>query len=773
MATTNELLAQGRQWHQAGDLRRAEPIYRQVIEQDPECFEARQLLAMLCQAQGRLDEAASHYQQALQFKPDDASTYNSLGICQAMRQDRDAAAASFRRAIELKPDFAHAHSNLGNIYKELGRLPQAVECYQQAVLLKPDFAEALNNLGNLLRELKNLDAAASCCREAVRLKPDFADAQNNLGAVLVDQGRREEAESCFRRAIALKPYFAEAHNNLGNLLREAGRNDEAIFNLREAVRQRPDFAEAHAGLAMALLDRGSFDEAAASCRRAIELRPDRSDSYVTLGFIRSEQGQREAALAAYQQALDLKPDHAEAHKNRSLVWLLEGKLAEGWTEYEWRWKCPELPERPFPQPLWDGSPLDGRTILLHAEQGLGDTIQFIRYAPLVRDRGGKVVVVCQKPLVALLASCPGIERIVAQGDTLPAFDVHAPLASLPRIFGTTLETIPADVPYLAADERLVERWSDELPNQRSFEIGIAWQGSPKYRWDAKRSIPLEQFEPLARVPGVQLYSLQKGPGSEQLARVASRFAVVDFGGRLDESTGPFLDTAAVMKNLDLVITSDTSIPHLAGALGVPVWLAASDVPDWRWLVDRDDSPWYPTMRLFRQPSRGDWQSVFRRMAEELDRMVAGGSGVSPAATPQKRRRHAPTAASTTIEVAPGELLDKLTILEIKSERIADPAKLANVGAELATLVAARDRAIPDSAELAELCGQLKSVNLALWDVEDEIRLCERDKNFGARFVELARSVYRHNDRRAALKRQINELLGSKLIEEKDYAPYES
>jgi tetratricopeptide (TPR) repeat protein len=502
------------------------------------------------------------------------------------------------------------------------------------------------------------------------------------------------------------------------------------------------------------------------------LQPDRSETYQTLGFILAEQGDREAALAAYEQAISLKPDNAEAHKNRSLIWLLQGKLAEGWAEYEWRWKCPELPERPFKQPLWDGSPLEGRTILLHAEQGLGDTIQFIRYAPLVRDRGGKVVVVCQRPLVGLLASCSGIERITAQGDPLPAFDVHAPLASLPRIFGTTLAAVPANVPYLSADARLVERWRQELAPQRGFKIGIAWQGSPKYRSDAQRSIPLEQFEPLARVPGVQLYSLQKGAGAEQLGRVAARFAVVDLGGRLDETTGPFLDTAAAIKNLDLVISSDTSIPHLAGALGAPVWLALPCAPDWRWLLDRDDSPWYPSMRLFRQPARGDWQSVFRRMAAELEQIVSAGAGRSPAAAHAAPAQPKPLAESITIEASPGELLDKLTILEIKSERISDSAKRANVHIELATLAAARDRAIPASTELAALCGQLKSVNEALWEIEDRIRLCERQKDFGAQFVELARSVYRQNDRRAALKRQINELLGSRLIEEKDYAQYE-
>ena len=756
MVSPSELLTQAQQHHQAGDFRRAEPIYRQLLEQEPSRADVWRLLAALCQAQGRLEEAVRHYQQAAQLAPDDAPTYNSLGICHAMQGQREAAAESFNRAIELKPDFAHAHSNLGNVYKEQGRLKEAVERYQQAVRLKPGFAEAHNNLGNLLRELKQLDAAATCCREAVRLRPDFADAQNNLGAVLAEQSRKDEAEACYRRAVALKPHFAAAHNNLGNLLRDAGRTDEAIYSLREAVRIQPDFVEAHAGLSMALLRRGSFDEAVASCREAIRLAPERAETHLTLGFILSEQGRSDEALHSYERAVELQPGYAEAHKNRALVWLLEGKMAQAWPEYEWRWKSPELPERPFAQPLWDGSPLEGRTILLHAEQGLGDTIHFIRYAPLVQARGGKVVVACQKPLIPLLSSCSGIDRLVAQGQVLPAFDVHAPLVSLPRIFGTTMENIPADVPYLAADERLVAHWRQELAPVRSFKVGIAWQGSQKYRWDHKRSPPLAQFEPLARVPGVQLYSLQKGHGSEQLGQVAHRFAVVDLGSRLDEQAGPFMDTAAVMKNLDLVISSDTSIPHLAGALGVPVWVATPRVPDWRWLREREDSPWYPTMRLFRQSKHGDWESVFRRMADELERLVAPAAAIG----------------SLVIEVAAGELIDKITILEIKSERISDAAKLANVRTELATLAAARKRSIADSAELTELSQQLKAVNEALWNIEDEIRLCERDQDFGARFVELARSVYRQNDRRAALKRKINELLGSKLIEEKDYAPYE-
>jgi hypothetical protein len=433
-----------------------------------------------------------------------------------------------------------------------------------------------------------------------------------------------------------------------------------------------------------------------------------------------------------------------------------GHFEQGWPSYEWRWKCKEFGSMPpLRAPLWDGSPLDGRTILIHAEQGLGDTLQFIRYVPLVQQRGGRVIMMCQPPLMRLLAHCPGIERLIPHGETPPEIDLHVPLLSLPKLLGTTVESVPADGPYLDADSDLVEIWRHRLAAYPGFKIGIAWQGNPKFRLDRIRSIPLAQFAPLADVPGVHLLSLQKGAGGEQLAAPERRFPVTDLGCQLDETTGAFMDTAAVMKNLDLVITSDTSIAHLAGALGVPVWVALNDVPDWRWLLNRDDSPWYPPMRLFRQRRTGHWEDVFDRIAEALRERLA------PPATPRP----------VTVEVAPGELIDKITILEIKSERITDAAKRHHVGTELALLVGARDRAMPGSAELARLAGELKAVNEALWRIEDEIRLCERDEDFGPRFIALARSVYRTNDRRAALKRQINELLGSRLIEEKSYTAY--
>ncbi|MCI0460721.1 MAG: tetratricopeptide repeat protein, partial [Gemmataceae bacterium] len=329
------------------------------------------------------------------------------------------------------------------------------------------------------------------------------------------------------------------------------------------------------------------------------------------------------------QALRLQPDYARAHMARAMTWLAQGNWEQGWPEYEWRWRYEGFSPRPFPQPLWDGSPLAGRTILLHAEQGLGDTLHFIRYAALVKQQGGQVLVECPAVLHRLLASGTGIDELVAPGAPLPAFDVHAPLLSLPALFRTSLSTVPATVPYLFADAQLGAQWRDRLASVEGLKVGIAWQGNPRHFRDRQRSVLLTEFEPLARLEGVRLISLQRGPGVEQVPALGDRFPVLDLDRQRDETCGDFMDTAAVMTNLDLVITCDTAIAHLAGALGVPVWVALPFAPDWRWLRERADSPWYPTMRLFRQERWGDWASVFRRLADALQQ----GDWTSPTHPP--------------------------------------------------------------------------------------------------------------------------------------------
>jgi tetratricopeptide (TPR) repeat protein len=725
MLTIAEALDHAVRHHRTGELREAERLYRQVLQADPRQADALHLLGVLAGQLGRANEAV----------------------------------ALLREALLSNPRLAEAHSSLGNALKRQGRLDEAVACYRQALALQPGLAEAHNNLGNALRALGRPAEAEACYRQALGCRPAYADAHNNLGVLHREAGRPDEAVACLRQAVALNPGLAEAHSNLGAALKQQGRLPEAADALRHALRIRPNYPEAHNNLGNALQEQGQLAEAVACFQQALCLNPEYADAHNNLGVALMEQGPMEEAVACFQQALRLLPDNAEMHTNLAMCWLLMGNFEQGWREYEWRLRCKDGSLPPLPQPGWDGSSLAGRTILLRAEQGLGDTLHFIRYAGLVKQQGATVLVECQKSLMPLLASCPGIDRLVPQSAGLAgSFDAQAPLLSLPALLGTTLATVPAQVPYLFPDTKLVEHWREQLGAIGGFKIGIAWQGNPRRdrRGVSQRSLRLDQLEPLGRLAGVRLLSLQKGPGAEQLETLANRFPVINLGRQLDEASGAFMDTAAVMNVLDLVITTDTATAHLAGALGVPVWVALPFAAEWRWLRDREDSVWYPTMRLFRQTQPGNWQGVVERMAAEVT----------------KRFERKPRTLPVMVAVSPGELIDKITILEIKNERMTDSDKLDHVRAELAALRAARSQALAPSEPLEALTAELRAVNEALWQVEDEIRLCERNGDFGPRFIALARSVYQQNDRRAALKRQINTLLGSDLVEEKAYRAYE-
>jgi Flp pilus assembly protein TadD len=484
--------------------------------------------------------------------------------------------------------------------------------------------------GNALYQQGRYAEAAECYRAALRQRPEDVDALNNLGAALADLGRPAEAVVCYQQALRVQPRHATAHYNLGNLLRVAGRFEEAIACYADALRLRPDMAEGHHNLGITLRRLGRLAEARASILRALELRPGDAASEVSLGLTLAEAGRQAEALAWYDEVIRRAPENADAHHNRAQTWLLQGDWARGWSEYEWRWRCSEFRPPNFAAPRWDGAPLDGRTILLPTEQGFGDTINFVRYATLVQERGGTVLLAAPERLHPLLGTAAGIDRLVPQGlprEALPPFDVYCPLLSLPGLFGATPGSVPADVPYLRAEPDRVERWRQALEPIAGFRVGLAWRGSPTMLpYDRWRSIPLSRVEPLARIEGVRLIGLQLGPGSEDIGALAGRFSVVDLADRLDESAGAFLDTAAVMMNLDLVVTCDTAIVHLAGALGVPAWLILSTVPNWRWLLDREDTPWYPTVRLFRQVFAGCWDEPIGRMAALLPKLVEARRG---------------------------------------------------------------------------------------------------------------------------------------------------
>jgi Flp pilus assembly protein TadD len=423
---------------------------------------------------------------------------------------------------------------------------------------------------------------------------------NNLNLICRQQGRLDEAVACCQRALELDPNSPELHNNLGIALKERGDLEPAAASFERALDQKPAYADAHYNLANTLVKLHRLDQADREYRRAIRLAPLDCEAHNNLGTLLQLQGRLDEAMACYNAALNRPGESAEAHRNRALLRLLLGNFAEGWPEYEWRWRMPGVKLPSARQSRWEGQPLADKTVLLLAEQGIGDTIQFIRYAALVKGVGARVVVDCPPMLHALFRHTPGIDRLVA-GDTGPeTADYQVPLLSLPGAFGTRLDTIPAAIPYVFAEPERIAHWQRKLADRPGFKVGIAWQGNPDFTTDYYRSMPLTAFAPLAVCPNIKLFSLQKGHGREQLAAVADRFEIVDLGSALDDEGHAFVDTAAVMMNLDLVITSDTATAHLAGALGVNVWVALHRTPNWRWLVARSDSPWYPTARLFRQ-----------------------------------------------------------------------------------------------------------------------------------------------------------------------------
>ncbi|HEY1857839.1 MAG TPA: tetratricopeptide repeat-containing glycosyltransferase family protein [Acidocella sp.] len=464
--------------------------------------------------------------------------------------------------------------------QDLGQLDDAVAACKNALRLKPDFVVAHYNLGNMLKALGCLDDAVASYNNAISCKPDFAEAHCSLGTTLKALGRLDEAITAYDNAILCKPDFAEAHSNLGTALQELGRLDEAVSAYNTAILCKPDFAEAHSNLGNTLKNLGRLDE----------------------------------AIAAYNTAIGCKPDYAQAHFNLGIGLLLAGDFSNGWTEYDWRWRGGVKEQKPkdVSTPEWRGEDLNGRTILLHAEQGLGDTIQFCRYAPLVAASGGRVVLEAPRSLLRLLAGLQGVDRLIATGDPLPAFDFHCKLMSLPNVFGTTLATIPASIPYLPVEAALRQHWQQRLGPVAGRRVGIVWAGNPKHQNDRNRSLPFTALAPLWNIPGIDWYSLQVGERRADLD-AALLGTIEDLSPDLDD----FAETAAAISQLDLLLTVDTAVAHLAGAIGCPAWVMLPLAPDWRWLTERQDNPWYPSARLFRQAERGAWGGVVHNIAAAL------------------------------------------------------------------------------------------------------------------------------------------------------------
>ena len=567
---------------------------------------------------GRLDRAEIIYRQLLNRNPDHAGSLHLLGVIHFQRREHARAVDYIRRAIELEPKDSNFRHNLANALGALGRRDEAETQYRAAVGLKPDHVDAHGSLGTLLQEMGRLDDAEPHLREAYRLRPSSEIACNNLGILLCRKDAFDEAETRFREALQINPEFAAARANLSSVLRFRGALDEAEEHCRRALACDAGLAEGHFVLAQVLEARDRYEEAECAYRRAIELKPDCADWYNDLAKLLVDARRLGEAWPLFDQTLRMRPDHPEAHSNRAIARLLTGDHAEGWSEYEWRWKLKKRPGRldDFAQPVWNGEDLRGQTLLIHAEQGFGDTIQFCRLVPFLRS-GARIVLEVQRALVPLLKRLPGVDQLVPRGDALPHFDVHCALLSLPRFLGLSLTEVPGQVPYLVADPARVETWRKRLRAIGGFRVGLAWAGSPTMADDRRRSIPPERISALAAIQGVSFVSLQKG-AAEQASAGPPGLALHDFTNDLQD----FADTAALIENLDLTISVDTSVIHVAGALGRPVWLLNRFNGCWRWLLDRNDCPWYPTLRQFRQPYPGDWDSVVAEIARALQSEAA-------------------------------------------------------------------------------------------------------------------------------------------------------
>jgi tetratricopeptide (TPR) repeat protein len=508
-----------------------------------------------------------------------------------------------------------------------GRLAEAEKIYRQILSAQPKHSDALHLLGVVLGGMGQPQQAIELIGRAIALRPQVPDYHANLGEFLRHAGQLEPSAVSFRHAIRMKADEPGYHNGLGVTLAESRQIEPAIAEFRRAIRLKGDYADAHSNLGEALREAGRLDESLASAQTAIKLQPKMSRAYNHLGLVLYDKGQYPEAIEAYLTALWLKPDYARAHNNLSQVYLLLGNYQRGWSDFEWRLQVPFIVgTRRFDAPRWDGSDLAGKTILVHPEQGFGDMIQFVRFIPELASRGAKVIL---ETLPELSRLFQGFGQIVIHGQPTPAYDVYCSLLSLGSVLGVSAQWIPVPIPYLKAEPRLAEQWSRRFDSgDHRLRVGLVWGGRGTHANDRNRSINLKQFAPLASAASAAFYSLQKGPASAEAAEAPPEMQLIDWTRELND----FADTAALIANLDLLITVDTATAHLAGAMGKPVSLLVPLVPDWRWMLDREDSPWYPSMRLFRQKSPGDWAEALRRVGEELGEF----SRLTPASSVEPR-----------------------------------------------------------------------------------------------------------------------------------------
>lgn len=634
--------------HQQGRLDQAAVLYQEILQSQPQHFEALQLLATIALQQKNPEAAVALFDQALAINPRHPSALNNRG--NALRDlNRPAEALqSYDRALEIKPDYAEALSNRGAALRDLGRPAEALESCDRALAIKPDFADALSNRVAALQDLRRLeeaptlrkppdaaaqgevarlaaalalhqqgrlDQAAAQYQEILQSQPQHFEAMQLLGTIALQQKSPAIAVVLLDQALAINPRLPSALHNRGNAMRDLKRPAEALASYDAALKIKPDYVEALSGRGNALHDLARYEEALASFDQALKLKPDHAEAFNNRGNTLQDLNRPGEALESFERALQIRPDYAEAHWNEGLCRLLMGDFAGGWPKYEWRWQREPGSSslRNFSQPLWLGKgKLEGKAILLHAEQGLGDTIQFCRYARQVAALGARVVLEVQPSLKTLLKDLEGVSVVLGRGERLPDFDSHCPLMSLPLAFQADMASITGSA-YLHSDPKKFAEWQTRLGNARQKKVGLVWSGSAGHPHDHSRSLALEDIRALV-TDRASYYCLQKEWRAAESPSLVSASGIEVLGDALKD----FSDTAAVVALMDLVITVDTSVAHLAGAMGKEVWILLPFSPDWRWLLERSDSPWYSSARLFRQPALGDWASVLMQVQAALE-----------------------------------------------------------------------------------------------------------------------------------------------------------
>lgn len=570
---------------------------------------------------GRLDTAESFYREALTLDGAHAGALHYFGVLHYQRGHHDTAAGLLNRALKLDRHDAACWSNRGLVAAALGHLDEAMICYDQALQLKPDFADAHNNFGVALQAQGALLEALEHYRLALAANPALVDAHLNLGTALNKLARFDEALACYRQVLALDPASAEAHFSAGNTYQAKGEPAAAIASFEQALALRENYAQAHVNLGSLIGKLGDYAGAESHYRRAVALKPIPTH-LVCLGGSLGAQGRLDEEEGFYRQALALDPHYADAHQNLAWLLLKRGDYQQGWAEFALRWRQSDYDAIAVTGVAeWHGEPLEGRRLLLVGEQGFGDHFQFLRFASVLAQRGATVDLCVREPLLPLVERIAGVHRAFSSKPDAQ-YDFWVPMMSVPSCLGLDLATLPADVPYLFADKAKLKAWRTRLgaADKSTRKVGLVWAGSPTFGNDRFRSLPLTDLGALSELENVAWYALQKGPAHAQLADAPPAFRAHDFTGELDS----FEDTAALIMHLDRVITVDTAVAHLAGALGKPVWLLLPANSDWRWLEARSDSPWYPGMRLFRQAVLGDWAQVVEEVTEALKKEARVG-----------------------------------------------------------------------------------------------------------------------------------------------------